>query len=146
MSDAINTSEWIVGIPIAILIPFFFTKLVNKVSGYDDKWSECHELKHDTPERKQCDAELDAIENKKQFALLGIAMATIIGSTFIQSRSTKMGVGFGGILTLITTLTLHWNKYGETEKLVILGLCLTVTIVLSMKIYNGKDISDMFSF
>lgn len=145
MADSLATSEMIVSAPIAILTPFFFTKLVNKLSGYDDEWEKCHDLKYGTPERKACEQELEKIELKKHIALLGIAMCTIVGSLFVQSKATKVGLGVGGVITLVLTLTLYWNKYDENKKLAILGICLAVVLALSTKIYKSKDISSFFT-
>lgn len=151
--DKVASSEMIAGISIAIIYPFFMNKLVNKVTGYNDIYEKCYpsyitlqnsfkgDAKKDSGE---CDKELKEVELKKHITLLAIGVATVVASTFIQTRSTKLGVGFGGIFTIMTALTLYWNKYGENEKLAVSGVCLMVVIILSARLYSIKNVGDIF--
>jgi hypothetical protein len=64
----------------------------------------------------------------------------------IKQPSTKIGVGAGGLILLITALTIYWRKYNETGKLSVLGISLAVVIYLSIRLYMVKSIADVFSF
>ena len=165
MADITSSSEMIAGISIAIIYPFFINKFINKVSGYNEAYEKCHPsytistnatIDVEGPEfsdaRIQADKDkndackkLKEVELKKHILLLVIGVATVVGSTFIQTRSTKLGVGFGGIFTILTALTLYWNKYGEDQKLIVLAISLLIVVVTSVRLYKIKDAADIFN-
>ena len=150
-------TEWVFCITIAILYPVFFVKLINQVSGYNDIQDH-----HPCPKRvvksirvpwneedptcvKQRQQATDEIEFRRHLALLLVALAGVIGSSLIQTGSTKLGVGLGGILTLMSALCMYWSRYRETTRIIISGLSLLVVVFLSIRLYKIDRISDIFS-
>ena len=152
-----ESTEIIFALAIAILYPFFFNKLANKVTNYDEIRDACKDFQMYTPgtfdftaEYKECDNErtkkLNEAEFNKHLILLGVALTGIILSSIIQTKSTKAGVGFGGIFTLIIALMFYWHKYNETTKLIVLGASLLFVIYFSIRLYKVDSIADIFTF
>lgn len=117
-----------------------------------DKYPSSYLIKKDDPnysEAEKCredrDEKLKEVEFRKHIMLLGIALAGIIGSSFIRTGSTKLGVGMGGVFTLIIALMLYWSKYKETTKTVISGLSLLMVVFLSVRLYKIDNVTDIFA-
>lgn len=78
--------------------------------------------------------------------LIVIALIAIVLTSVIQTKSTKFGVGLGGVFTLIFALTFYWYRYNENAKLAVLGLSLLFVVLLSVRLYKLNNITDIFSF
>lgn len=159
----LDTTETIFSLAIAIIYPFFFNKLTNLLVDHDNITSMCDNMYpmyiwggKRTPEEEQANQEyekcskertkkLDDSNFKQHIMLIVIAFIGILGSSAIQTHSTKVGVGLGGIFTLISALLMYWYKYNETVKLVILGLSLVGLMFLSIKLYSVHNLADLFS-
>lgn len=146
-----NTTEIIFAIAIAILHPWFFNKLASQIFGYNDINRMCSGLSwtDQKEELDQCQDQreslLQPVELKVHITLLAIALTTIILSSFIQTKSTKVGLGFGGIILLIIAISSYWYKYNETVRLVLIGLSLVLMLFMSVKLYNADSVADIFS-
>ena len=173
----LDTTETIFSLAIAIIYPFFFSKLTTKLTKYDEvnemcdhydssirygygymypgfnkgnkEESESAEQIAKKEEFEKCEKEkkvrLDQVNFNRHIMLIVIAFLGIIGSSAIQTQSTKLGVGLGGVLTLILALFLYWHKYGENSKLIILGLSFALLMYLSVKLYKMESAADLFS-
>jgi hypothetical protein len=122
-----DTTEILFAATIALIYPFFFNKLTDKIvetGGADKK----------------------AVEFNKHVILVLIGMMGVFSACFVQTHSTKLGLGLGGILTLMTAFMMYWSKYNENMKLVILGVALAIFVYLSARLYSIKNIDDLFSF
>jgi hypothetical protein len=150
-----DITEIILAVAIALIHPYFFTKLVDKVLGYDRISGMCDGIKFwdenmvENVAHKECtqhrDQELDKIELSRHITFLVIALLSILVSSMIRQKSTKLGLGLGGIILLITALTLYWRKYNEIAKLFILGIALVIVIYLSIRLYTVQSWADIFS-
>jgi hypothetical protein len=150
-----DTTEIIIAITIALIYPYFFHKLIDKVMGYDKVNDMCDNVKYseggfnESSEHKQCVAskkqQLDNMELKRHVTFLIVALLSILVSSMIRQKSTKVGVGMGGVFLLIIALCMYWSNYNETAKLVILGLSLVAVIYVSTKMYSVKSWTDIFS-
>jgi len=170
----LDTTEIIFSIAIAIVYPFFFTKLTSKILNYENvnnmcdrynmyptyylsgsfrpavpkqEFSEEEEQKQIEAEqcRKERESKLDDVKFKQHIMLIVVAFIGILATSAIQTNSTKVGVGIGGILTLIAALTMYWHKYNETAKLAVLGVSFVSLILLSVRLYKVKSLVDVFS-
>ena len=156
----LDTTELMFSLAIAILYPFFFIKLVNKVTGYDDINSMCNDIpykwnlindkvnddntKYDAC-KKEKDKKLEQVEFNKHVMLIVIALMGIVLTSVVQTKSTKFGIGLGGVFTLVIALTLYWYRYNENAKLVVLGLSLLFVIFFSVRLYKIENVADIFS-
>lgn len=186
----LDTTETIFSLAIAIVYPFFFSKLTSKVSEIDSINQMCDHFdmnvkyglyssynwnstlsynsnriisssddglkKSDDPaviakreEYKKCEEDrkikLDQAHYNQHIMLIAIAFFGILVSSAIQSSSTKVGVGLGGVLTLMVALFNYWHKYKENSKLVILGVGFVSLLYLSIKLYTLQSITNIFS-
>jgi hypothetical protein len=176
----LDTTETIFSLAIAIVYPFFFSKLTSKVSKIDSINQMCDHFdmnikygwnssyinsnnsindrleKSEDPaviakreEYKKCEEDrkikLDQAQYNQHIMLIAIAFFGILVSSAIQSSSTKVGVGLGGVLTLMVALFSYWHKYKENSKLVILGVGFVSLLYLSIKLYTLQSITDIFS-
>jgi hypothetical protein len=185
----LDTTETIFSLAIAIVYPFFFSKLTSKVSKIDSINQMCDKFdmnikyglyssynnwnsslsynsnrnidsdglkKSDDPaviakreEYKKCEEDrkikLDQAQYNQHIMLIFIAFFGILVSSAIQSSSTKVGVGLGGVLTLMVALFSYWHKYKENSKLAILGVGFVSLLYLSIKLYTLQSITDIFS-
>lgn len=181
----LDTTEIIFSIAIAIVYPFFFTKLTSKILNYEnvnnmcdkyngiiypyyassgfyrsalpkqeeiseeDKLKQMEEDKLKQMEAERCRKEkeikMDDIKFKQHIMLIVVAFIGILATSAIQTGSTKVGVGIGGILTLMVALTMYWHKYNETAKLAVLGVSFASLILLSVRLYKVKSLIDVFS-
>lgn len=144
-----DITEVIMALAIAIIYPYFFSKLINKVLGYDQINSMCDNIGEHS-DYKRCnnikDQELDKIELSRHITFLVIALISILLCSMIRQRSTKLGIGIGGIILLIIAMSIYWRKYNETYKLIILGLALSAVVYTSVKLYTVGSIEDVFTF
>jgi len=170
-NNGLDTTEMMFALAIAFIFPFFFTKLANKLTKYDDIDKSCNyglsdysyfynfneqnpkvteEQQKTREEQKRCENErkgkLDKAEFHKHLVLLAVALTAIVISSAIQTKSTKFGVGLGGVFTLIIALVVYWHKYNETSRLVILGLSLLFIMYFSVRLYKIDSIANIFSF
>lgn len=169
-----DTTEIIFSLAIAILYPFFFNKLTKQIVGYDkidnmcDKYNKYDDIfvfnyssfdrasnkqKSPTPEeieaekcRKERRELLDKAELHSHLFMIFIALAGIFATSFVSTNSTKLGLGLGGVFSLIFTISMTWYKYGEMVKLFVLGLSLLFVILFSVRLYNINSIANIFSF
>ncbi len=159
----LDTTELMVSLTIAILYPFFFTKLVNKITGYDEVNAMCNDIHYSylglindneaKEKNKKYDAckdekdkKLEKVEFNKHVMLIVIVLIGLVITSVIQTKSTKFGIGLGGVFTLIIALMLYWYKYNENAKLVVLGLSLLFVIFFSVRLYKIENVADIFSF
>ncbi len=160
-----DTTEIVFAIAIAILYPFFFNKLANQVTNLNKIKDMCKDVQmYEKPanndgrmyimgdmtnEYKACNDErkeqLEKAEFHKHLFLLAMALIGLVLSSFIQTKSTKLGVGLGGVLTLITALSLYWHRYNESTKLIVLGLNLLFVMYFSVRLYKLDSVADIFS-
>lgn len=165
----LDTTETIFSLAIAIIYPFFFNKLTNLLVKHDEISSMCDDIypsnlfvfnsnldsmsqqamnekqkKYDICQKERT-IKLDDANFKSHIMLIVIAFIGIIGSSAIQTHSTKVGVGLGGVFTLISALLMYWYKYNESVKLMILGFSLLMLIFLSIKLYALQNVADLFS-
>ena len=168
-NSGLDTTEIMFALAIACIFPFFFTKLANKVTRYDEIDKSCNygmgdytyfydvgeikmteEQQKTKAEQRQCEADrkdkLDKAEFHKHLVLLAVALIAIVLTSAIQTKSTKFGVGLGGVFTLIIALFLYWHKYNETSRLVVLGLSLLFVVYFSVRLYKIDSIANIFSF
>jgi len=147
-----DTTEIIFALSIAIIYPCFFNKFTNQIIGYDVIENGCNIPYTQKPTEEQwtkyenCKSNKDNIILHKHLMLLAIALMGIILSSVIQTKSTKLGIGLGGIFTLLFALFMYWNKYKEITKLGVLGVSLLLVIYLSVKLYRVNNIADIFTF
>jgi hypothetical protein len=169
-----DTTEIIFALSIAMVYPFFFNKLTNKVVKNADlnTFTACEGIPRHinqpsqqrrldnsfyggfnmdyTPEYKKCQKEtqkkIDEAQLHKHLMLIALALIGIVLSSVIQTKSTKLGVGLGGILTLITALFMYWHKYNETGRLAILGSSLLFLMYFSVRLYKIDSIANILSF
>lgn len=168
-----DTTEIIFSLAIAILYPFFFNKLTKQIVGYDSINDMCKKYggfygyddnyyvintfetkKQKSPQeieaaekcRNERGALLDKADLHSHFIMLFVALAGIFATSFVHSPSTKLGLGLGGVFSLIFTIFMTWNKYAEIMKLVVLGLSLLFVLFFSVRLYNISSIANIFSF
>ncbi|QKF94362.1 hypothetical protein QKU48_gp0904 [Fadolivirus algeromassiliense] len=155
----LDTTELMFSLAIALLYPFFFFKLVNRMTGYDEINDMCNHIKYDwrdldqnSIQNKQYNAcsdekskKLEKVEFHKHVMLLVIALIGIVLTSVIQTKSTKFGVGLGGVFTLLCALTIYWYRYNENTKLMVLGLSLLFVVFFSVRLYKIDNIADIFS-
>lgn len=151
-----DITEIILAVTIALIHPYFFHKLVDKILGYSNTYQMCDKITYwnkttneETPEHAQCskqrESELDKLELSRHITFLVIALVSILITSMIRQKSTKLGIGLGGIILLLTALTLYWRKYNEVSKIVILGLSLVAVVYMSIRLYTINSIADIFS-
>ena len=160
----LDTTEAIFCMAIAMLYPFFFNKLANKMTGYDSsdpipyceyplkytlQASHADQSEQINQEYEKCKADRDNLVGKKELnkhiILIVVALIGIVLASVIQTRSTKLGVGLGGIFTLFFALLIYWHRYNETAKLTISGLSLLLVTFLSVRLYRIDNIADIFA-
>lgn len=156
-----DSTEIMFSMAIAALFPFFFSKVADKLTGYNDISTMCdkyapsfysvdnlqnnssnNEYNKCAEEREQ---KLKDAEFNKHLMLVVIALIGLILSAVIQTKSTKLGVGLGSVITLIVALFLFWHRYNETSKIVVLGLSLLFVMYFSVRLYKIQDASDIFT-
>lgn len=154
-----DSTELVFSLAIAMLFPFFFNKLSNRVTGYDDISNMCDSLTpnfyrirdQDEPQTEydQCIEEknkkIKDAEFHKHLVLIAVALIGLVLSGIIQTKSTKLGVGLGSIITLIMALFMYWHRYNETYKLIVLGLSLMFVMYFSVRLYRINSIEDIFT-
>lgn len=170
-----DTTEVIFSLAIAILYPFFFNKLTKQIVGYDkinemcDKYNKYSDFfvlnswstfdrhsekkKEPTPEdiqAEKCRNErkelLDKAELHSHLFMIFVSLVGIFATSFVSTNSTKLGLGLGGVFSLIFTISMTWYKYGEMMKLIVLGLSLLFVLFFSVRLYNINSIANIFSF
>lgn len=154
-----DSTELVFALAIAMLFPFFFNKLSNRVTGYDDISTMCDSLypsfyrirepnepktEYDTCLEEK-DKKLKDAEFHKHLVLIAVALIGLVISGVIQTKSTKVGVGLGSIITLIMALFMYWHRYNETYKLIVLGLSLLFVMYFSVRLYRINSIEDIFT-
>lgn len=147
-----DITETIIAVAIALIHPYFFHKLVDQILGYNTINKMCNHIKFDINDNstyKQCqtakDSKLDHLELSRHVTLLVIALLSILICSMIRQKSTKLGIGVGGIILLICSLTMYWRNYNEVAKLIILGISLAIIVYISIRLYTVKSIADIFS-
>lgn len=155
-----DSTELVFSMAIALLFPFFFSKLANKISGYDEVSEMCDKLAprfysvdlnkdNDNSEWEKCykekEEKLKDAEFHKHLVLIAVALIGLILSAVIQTKSTKLGVGIGSIITLVIALFLYWHRYTETSKLVVLGVSLLFVMYFSVRLYKIQNAADIFT-
>lgn len=143
----LDSTEIIFASAIAFLYPFFFSKLTDNITGYNTISNMCDKISY--PDSMNCyNTRAEKIKQpklKKHVILVVIALFGIILSGFIKTKSTKLGLGLGGLITLIYTITMYWDNYDETIKLVILGCSFLIVLWLSVRLYSINNIADIFT-
>ena len=146
-------TEIIIALAIAMIEPYFFHTLVNKVTGYSTvekmcdnvsilgsdsmiKYEECH---------KALNEKLGKIEWNKHLILLTIALVSIVMAVMIKNKSTKLGLGIGGLILIFIAMTAYWRKYTDTHKIIVLGISFIFVVYLSLRVYTTKSFVDIFS-
>lgn len=152
-------AEIIVAIAIAIIHPYFFGKATDLILNYDKIMNKCDTYptytysdakKRDVVEfdydecRRQNEPEMKKVEIKRHISLMVISLTSVILSMIIQQKTTKVGVGVGGLILLIITLTSYWKNYSENAKVMVTGFALVAVLYASYVVYNNKSITQLF--
>lgn len=103
-----------------------------------------------TPEYNKCYNErrvkLDNLDTKKFIILMVIGiLGTIVGG-IIKTKATKIGIGLGGIITIVYAISMYWGNMNEKVKVLVTGTGLALLIYLSIKLYQTKSLVDVFQF
>lgn len=149
MSTKLDSTEWIFAASIAIMYPFFFEKLSDTMEGRGKIMQMCNDSPIFSSGYTKCYDErsklLEPIDFKKHLTLVIVGIIGIILSGVIKAKAPKVGLGLGGLLTLIYGLFVYWKNYKDTTKLIILGISFIVLILLSIRLYSIDSIVDIFN-
>ncbi len=139
-----NSQELFISGTIAILYPFFFSKLASVVSGksaIDDLCKHNHNARIYSESSKfdqACDDHQKVLSKQAEttkFIILMIAgVVGIIFSGYFSGSSTMLGLSLGGFLTIFTAIFVYWNNMGEYLKLGITGTSLASLIYVSINL------------
>lgn len=133
---SMDMTEKIFAFAVVILYPFFFGKLTNYVMDNKKLNSKCWEIKNNG---------LQKIEFKKHVMLIIIAIIGIVLSGVVSVKSTKLGLGIGGLITLVYAMLMYWRHYDECARVAILGASFLFVIWLSVRLYKVKNVADVFT-
>jgi hypothetical protein len=65
---------------------------------------------------------LKKTEYRKHWMMLAAGLAGLFGSLMVFAPgAAQVGIGWGGVITLIIAAVTHWHAYNETQKLFISG-------------------------
>ena len=161
------SQEWILIATIAILYSYFFKKLADVVvnshsivtmceqyggyggyggftrfynSGQRDnrnyqEWEKCRKIK------KQ---KSDKADSKKFVILLAAGVAGAIMASQVAAPAASVGVGIGGVLTVLYATYVYWSHFNEIMKLGATGVSLAALIYTSIKFYHGQNLLNLF--
>jgi hypothetical protein len=132
-----NITEIIVALSLAIIHPYFFDTITKLMLNYDQIMHKCSFSNSTEYERciKLNEPEMKKVALKNHVILMVIALTSILLSIIIQGKSTKFGLGIGGIILLSMTLTSYWKNYNEKERVIISGISLLIVLFASYKLY-----------
>lgn len=155
-------TETMFAIAIGILYPWFFYKFIDYYT-YDEILNKSCMLQNDyeneLPQKypfihsnlgidEKCQNKKTAYRDKREFTinvfLITVGILTLAGSGFINTPSTKLGLGLAGILCIFYATLFYWTKYKEFTKLIILGIALLVVVILSVRLYKLDNVADLF--
>lgn len=140
-----DSTEIVFAIAIMILYPFFFGKLANYIFDKKETGMMCVKQDFDSPCYKTRDELLRKEQLKKHIMLVLVAIIGLVVSGMIGTKTTKVGLSVGGLITLIWSLTIYWHRYEEGARIAILGASFIFMIWLSTRLYQVKNISDVFA-
>lgn len=113
---------------IAVLYGAFFYKAAQFYTDRDGISNICSGKNYDGYKNyNQCykdnniDLRLKEADNKIFYALIVIGIIGIILGTVLQKNVISVGIGMGGLLTIMIAILYNWNNMDEKLKLVVLG-------------------------
>jgi hypothetical protein len=167
-NSGLSFQEALFGIPIALLYPFFFTKSIDVFTDRSVIDDMCKDIPYSldnvvqvldynnnnknnkNPEYSTCYNErrikLGKLDTTKFIMLMVIGILGIIAGGMIKTKATKIGIGLGGIITIIYAISMYWNHIDEKVKVIVTGSGLALLIYLSIKLYQAKSFVDLFQF
>lgn len=144
---------------IALLYPVFFHRLANQMSDYNKVRDLCSD--NTTMRKNPFDGLMNNKENgcweererllrktevKKHYLLLFFGLLGVFGSmSMLPPGSTRTGLGWGGVFTILVSIMFHWHIYNEQQKLLVSGICLFVAVYFSSYYFNGNQSSNQYS-
>lgn len=150
----VSSTELIISGSIAIIYPFFFHKLLDYATRDPRLNINCwgnaglFATGESAKDAQACRDMQKPLRDNQDFimsmSLLAIGIITIALSGFVGTPSTKLGLGLAGLFCIIYAIGSYWDRYQEPMKLIILGLSLLVLFMLSIRMYNLENISDIF--
>lgn len=142
---SMDMTEKIFAFAVVILYPFFFGKLTNYIMDNKKIDSMCKDSEYGTKCWEIKDNERQKIEFKKHIMLIIIAIIGIVLSGVVSVKSTKLGLGIGGLITLVYAMLMYWRHYDEGARVAILGASFLFVIWLSVRLYKVKNVADVFT-
>lgn len=145
---------YLFNVPVALLFAFFFSKLYDYLNKYDEINSMCgvykrnqfkaYEIDDIEREREEsCYDNKNKLENnygdKKLVYMLIVGLVGIIlGAVLIHRKSDiGVGVGMGGMLTMIYFLFSNWSRMNSLYQIVSIGAILA-SLIYGSSIYSSK--------
>lgn len=165
--SGLTFQETLFGLPIALLYPFFFSKSIDVYSNKSTISDMCKGIPYSlnnkssidildydsgskNPEYVKCHEDkrfkLDKLDTTKFIMLMVIGILGIIIGGMIKTKATKIGIGLGGVITIIYAISMYWGHMDEKVKVIVTGLGLALLIYLSIKLYQTKSLVDLFQF
>lgn len=115
-----------VSLTIVILYPVFWFKFATEYTGYNQI------NRRDSARRE----DLDRAEYKIHGCLFVVGLLSIFASTGTLNRPLSVGIGVGGVVSLVTAIFYRWEKYTEIEQLLISGVSLATIIIFTLLSFN----------
>lgn len=113
---------------------------------YDSNWNILGNSKSINPEYdpERCAAESKAYddcmaknERTRLYAILPIALASMIGGFFIPNKTIAVAISISGLLLLLKTVADNWWKMDEKTKLGLMAATFVILIAVIMYIDKG---------
>lgn len=103
-------------------------------------------IKKDEGRRSMIDNKTYEENAKRRFIYrITIGIIGLILAAYIQTPSTKWGVGIGSLIILISGLYGYWGKMTDIHKLLVSAIALIACVMISVRLYDVKSISDILN-
>lgn len=121
--------ETFISFGISILYSILVTMIINKLIGYETEYFQNKSVENGEFYNNNS----DDILQKRYYLLTFVAVASIIGGTYIKEQSISNGISLGGLFLLIFHTLFNWFSIDQTSKIVVLS------ISLGALLYTGKN-------
>lgn len=147
-----NYNEYILTFGTIIVYYYLVTRSVNyfilKDCNYTDS-NACKMLQKFEYSEEECDEgykEYDKCRSdndlKRLYAILPIALLSMIGGLFIPNKPISIAISMSGLLLLFNIVADNWSKMDEKTKLILMGVTF---IILILTIINIEKAMKFFT-
>lgn len=123
----------------------FFTNRPNRQPTAEESQKDEQKRKEEEACRKVQKESREQADTKKFYVLLAAGVLGVIVASQLKIPAASVGIGIGGVLSVLYATYVYWSHFNEVMKLGAIGFSLVSLLYTSVKLYQDQSLFKLFT-